>query len=114
MTLQMVADGAGLALHGDLSVDTVAGGFQQNITFPSGECRLDLSGVGKSDSAGLALLVFWMHRAESAGCRLIPVNAPPQMRSLLQVADLDQLLADESGLDSAGGDRKDAVETGGL
>jgi phospholipid transport system transporter-binding protein len=114
MTLQMVVDGEGLALHGDLSVDTVAGGFQQDVEFPAGQCRLDLSGVGKSDSAGLALLVFWIRRAETEGCRLIPVNAPPQMRSLLQVADLDQLLADEAGPGSAGGDRKGAAETGGL
>jgi phospholipid transport system transporter-binding protein len=94
--VQLVGDGQELALRGDLTVDTAAAAFRQQPAFPEGVCRLDLSGVGRSDSAGLALLVYWVRQGKAVGCDLRPVNPPRQMRSLMRVAGLDDLLGEES------------------
>ena len=94
--VELTRRGNDLALNGDLTVDTATRGYAQKPDFPAGSCLLDLSGIGKSDSAGLALLVYWVNLAASSGCQLRLVGAPSQMRSLMQVAALDQLLGDSA------------------
>ena len=82
----------GFMLAGDLTVDTVSGIYRRTPGFDSAECSLDLSGVTNTDSSGLALLVYWIRRAEAENCRLIPCHAPEQMKSLIRVSGLAGLL----------------------
>ena len=82
----------GYALHGDLTVDTVSKIFPRTPAFSAGDCALDLTGVSNTDSAGLALLVYWIQGAAARGCRLTPRGAPAQMRSLVSVSGLDGIL----------------------
>jgi phospholipid transport system transporter-binding protein len=62
--------------------------------FPSGGCevQIDLEGVTRSDSAGLALLVEWLRLAEQQGITLQFHNLPSQLREIARVSDLLPLL----------------------
>ena len=60
---------------------------------PSGsEAHIDLAGVTRSDSAGLALLVEWLRLAKTRNIRLQFHNLPSQLRDIARVSDLLPLL----------------------
>lgn len=54
--------------------------------------QIDLGGVSRADSAGVALLVEWLCQAKERGQQLRFVNIPAQMTAIINVADLDELL----------------------
>lgn len=54
--------------------------------------RIDLSGVGHANSAGVALLVAWLGRIQSTRQTVTFVNVPAQMQAIIAVADLDTVL----------------------
>jgi phospholipid transport system transporter-binding protein len=54
--------------------------------------RLDLGGVSRADSAGLALLIEWSRAARAAGQEIAFVNVPPQMFAMARVTGLDGVL----------------------
>jgi phospholipid transport system transporter-binding protein len=54
--------------------------------------RIDLAGVSRADSAGVALLIEWLREARGRGQDLRFINAPPQMMAIIRVAGLDKLL----------------------
>jgi len=53
---------------------------------------IDLGGVSRSDSTGVALLVEWLRLARSRGADLRFHHIPPQMQAIIQIADLEELL----------------------
>ena len=53
---------------------------------------VDLSGVERSDSAGVALLVAWMRNARAAQRDIRFINMPAQMRNITRVSGLDTIL----------------------
>jgi phospholipid transport system transporter-binding protein len=55
--------------------------------------RIDLAGVTRSDSAGLALLVEWLRESERAGKSIAFLNMPEQMQSIARVCGLEEILA---------------------
>jgi phospholipid transport system transporter-binding protein len=55
--------------------------------------RVDLAGVTRADSAGLALLVEWLRESEIAGNSIEFVNVPAQLLSIARVCGLDDILA---------------------
>lgn len=57
-----------------------------------GSVRVDLKGVTRADSAGLALLLEWLRRAERNGCDISFVNVPEQLMSIARVCGLDEIL----------------------
>lgn len=75
----------GQALSGELSFASAGRLLDQ----AGADGSLDLSGVTRADSAGLALLLELTRR--SPGLKL--VNAPPQLRKLAEFFGLDELLA---------------------
>ena len=91
--VRVVQTDAGLSLRGDLTVDTVSGVLQATRPLAGKDCVLDLSEVGNVDSAGLALLVYWMQEATRRNCRLRPCNVPGRTRSLMRILGLTELLA---------------------
>lgn len=57
------------------------------------DIEVDLKGVTRADSAGLALLVEWLRESERAGQRITFVNVPPQLLSIARVCGLDEILS---------------------
>ncbi|HEU0277297.1 MAG TPA: STAS domain-containing protein [Rhodanobacteraceae bacterium] len=55
--------------------------------------RLDLAGVTRADSAGLACVIALAAHARAAGSRLAVVNWPSGLRALADVCDVSALLA---------------------
>ncbi|RLA20624.1 MAG: anti-sigma-factor [Gammaproteobacteria bacterium] len=53
---------------------------------------IDLSGVERADSAGLALLVEWVSRAQQKGSQLSYCDIPSQMLAIARVSGLDSVL----------------------
>lgn len=56
------------------------------------DVRVDLQGVTRSDSAGLALLIEWMRAAQRLSKSIQFLNIPPQMLDIARVSSLDQVL----------------------
>ena len=52
---------------------------------------IDLSGLDKVDSAGLALLLGWVRKARAAGGQLVFSGIPDQLGSLIRISELDSL-----------------------
>ena len=83
------------SLDGELTFATVAGilnrGPQVN---PADAVVLDLSGVTRGDSAGLALLVEWLRIARDRGGTLEFTGLPKEMVRLARVADRNSLVCE--------------------
>ncbi len=63
---------------------------------PNQTIRVDCSGIEKSDSAGLAVLLDWLGTARSAGQRLAYTNLPAQIIAIAEISELDELLVSPS------------------
>ncbi len=83
-----------LEISGDLNFDSVAGLWRKcRAQFSDREALdIDLSGVQRSDSAGVALLVGCLRQAHQSGKAVRFFNIPAQMLALARVSSLDQVL----------------------
>lgn len=82
-------------VEGELNMVTAPALLQAMASqFPASgsEAHIDLAGVTRSDSAGLALLVEWLRLAETRNTRLQFHNLPPQLQDIARVSDLLPLL----------------------
>ena len=57
------------------------------------QLTVDLNGVTRADSAGLALLVEWLRESELAGNSINFVNVPAQLLSIARVCGLEEILS---------------------
>jgi phospholipid transport system transporter-binding protein len=57
-----------------------------------GPIKVDCAGVSESDSAGLAVLVFWLGRAHAAGRSLQFSNIPSEIHALARISDIDEIV----------------------
>jgi phospholipid transport system transporter-binding protein len=80
---------------GDLDFDTVprllndgAGMFAR----PDTAVVVDLGGVHRTTSVGLALMVEWLRQARRAGKTVTFTHVPAQMLAMAKVSQLDSLL----------------------
>ena len=83
------------ALSGELSFATATATLDQTVKpFSAGGAGLvlDLSGVTRADSAGLALLLELARLARENKTGLQIANAPPQLRQLAEFFGLSGLL----------------------
>jgi len=86
----------GLALSGELSFARVPAALEaarRALPQSSGPVELDLSGVTRVDSAGLALLLELARAARAQGRELRCTHAPEQLRRLAEFFGLSPLLA---------------------
>ncbi len=83
-----------LEISGDLNFDSVADLWRncQGRFLDREVLDIDLSGVRRSDSAGVALLVSCLRQAHQAGKTIRFFNIPGQMLALARVSSLDQVL----------------------
>jgi len=90
------AEGDRLRVSGELDFASVVdlkaeGDCWLNGPAPA-SCRLDLGGVSRSNSAGIALLLGWLRTAGEAGKSLRLENLPESLRSLAHLAGLDAVV----------------------
>lgn len=83
-----------LRVEGELDADNVPARLRQSADwFGRGqETIIDLSGVTHSDSAGVALLLEWIRDAQNANATLRFVNAPPQIRAIIDFCGLNDVI----------------------
>ncbi|MBL1261463.1 MAG: STAS domain-containing protein [Thiotrichaceae bacterium] len=95
--LESQPDGVFL-LSGELSFASVPGvlrasqplltsGIERDVAI-----TIDLQGVGRSDSAGIALLVEWARNANYQNSEITFLNIPPQMLALARLSGLEAVL----------------------
>jgi phospholipid transport system transporter-binding protein len=84
----------GFALSGELVFDTVPDLLESARLFESDAriVALDLEGVSRADSAGIALLIEWLRAARARGKSVSFINVPPQMVAIARVSGVDGLL----------------------
>lgn len=85
----------GLKVHGDLTFATVTallGDSSPLFGAGTGALQVDLSGVGRADSAGLALLIEWLRLARTAGRELRFQAVPAQMEAIAAASGLTGIL----------------------
>jgi phospholipid transport system transporter-binding protein len=87
-------DGDTLALSGALTFATAARAFAEGSRAldAGAQTRLDLSGLARADSAGLACVLGLAAAASRAGRRLRVVHWPEGLRALAEVCDVEGLL----------------------
>jgi phospholipid transport system transporter-binding protein len=56
------------------------------------DLEVDLSGVGDSDSAGLALLIEWLRLARQWNKKIHFANVPPQIEALARTSEVEDLI----------------------
>jgi phospholipid transport system transporter-binding protein len=84
-----------LTVSGELSFATVPALLEQGSVLLAGcgeRIRLDLGGVTRADSAGLALLIEWLRIARRRRAVIEFRNIPPQMLAIARVSGLDSVL----------------------
>jgi phospholipid transport system transporter-binding protein len=98
-----MTDVATQSVSGLLTYDTVAELYRSSGSWFAGQGDLviDLAQVTRADSAGLALMVEWLRRAQTAGRKLRFANVPAQMQTLIRVNGLQGALLNGSNPSSA-------------
>ena len=81
-------------LSGDLQFDNAARLLDEGTAAFGADPRaeIDLSQLGRVDSAGLALLVEWSVAARNSGRTIAYRNMPPALGALAGISDLTQFL----------------------
>lgn len=97
MSAQTISGEAGrFQVSGELSFSTVNAVLAQSretlFAHPAGQLELDLGGVTRVDSAGLALLIQWMRMARAANCEIRFHRLPEQLLAIARAGELDGLL----------------------
>jgi len=88
------------ALSGDLTLHTVTSVIsegEQAIGKATKEWTLDLSGVGRFSSAGVALLLNWLRVCETQNKSLRLQNIPDDMQAIIDVCDLEGVFVPLTG-----------------
>ena len=91
--IEVVADGQ-FRVSGDLDFHTVPQVWKSSLSLFNGHKSLtiDLSGVSRSNSAGLGLLIEWMRYAGSRGSTIKFLNLPEQMQQVAELCGVEEKL----------------------
>jgi len=84
-----------LVLHGEIDLHAsprVRQAFSQLLDRQETRILVDLSGVTYMDSSGIAVLIETMQRAQSYGGQLALFGVPQRVRTVFEIAQLDQVL----------------------
>lgn len=83
------------SVSGDATLATAArlrSAGQAAFAAATGEVVVDLSGVQRADSAGLAVLIDWLAWAQTAGRRLSFIAVPTAILALARLSNVEDLL----------------------
>ena len=94
----MNASSSTQTVAGALTFETVPDLYRSSAGWfeGAGELVLDLAQVGRTDSAGLALLIEWLRRAQAANRTLRFANIPAQVQTLIRINGLQDALLNHS------------------
>ena len=83
------------AVSGNLEFETATDAYAESmIKFnPFSELEIDLSGIVRADSAGLALLLEWVHWAKGTAREIRFTNIPDQIQSIARISEVDSILS---------------------
>ncbi len=93
-SLKEIAPGR-IRVSGDLTFATATALWKASrrlLTSIPGEITIDLAGIRRADSAGLALLVEWLRLAQRQNKRLTLTNLPNQLLAMAKTYNLNPLL----------------------
>jgi phospholipid transport system transporter-binding protein len=80
-------------VRGPVTLDTVQPLLEEGVQrFDGSDVRVDLSEVTSADSSAVALLLAWMRSAAQRGHRIHYENPTDNLRSLIELYELDELL----------------------
>lgn len=81
-------------IKGALSFETAPDVLRQGIDLFRDASRviLDLDGVSRADSAGLALLVEWMRFARRSDKQISFMNVPEQLLHIAEASSIEEIL----------------------
>jgi len=95
----MIADkSTQTVVAGALTFETVPALYQNSAIWfvGAGDLTIDLAQVERTDSAGLALLIEWLRRAQAANRKLRFTNIPTQVQTLIRINGLQDALPSHS------------------
>ena len=94
MSLHVEHRGDILVLSGQLDHGGAASALQAARAWATGTgaLRVELGGVDRCESAGVALLLEWLRLARRQGSTLQLLNPPAQLRALVRFFDLEAIL----------------------
>lgn len=84
-----------LVLSGELDHDGVSQALKASrrwLASGSGPLQVELSGISRCESAGIALLLEWLRQARRHDRTVEFLHPPEQMRVLLKFFDLERVL----------------------
>ena len=86
------------ALVGPLTFDSVPLLWREGLPMAGGQRRviLDLAGITRTDSAGLALMIEWMRVARDQNSSIRFRNVPLQLRAIASATGVEHLFADDA------------------
>ena len=87
--------GTEVRLSGILTTKTVTEAFNNSPDFSAPLYCIDLQAVDQVDSAGLALLVYWKTRADTAASEIKFVNLPNKLHELAALGGLESLFIED-------------------
>jgi len=80
-------------VRGPVTLDTVQPLLEEGMQrFDAADVRVDLSEVTSADSSAVALLLAWMRAAALHGHRIRYENLTDNLRSLIELYELQELL----------------------
>ena len=81
-------------LSGELSIDTVPEVLRhaKHLFDGPGPVQVDLGGVTRADSAGVALLVDWRTEAQRRKQQIVFTQVPSQMLAIARISGVAELL----------------------
>ena len=88
MQLNWTRDGERLSLRGELDQDTLNPLWQERAQAMLGVSVIDLSGVSRVDTAGLALLLHLIDGAKQSGQRVRLDSVSENLHTLVQLYNL--------------------------
>lgn len=97
MSLDYSQQGDRLVLQGELSRSTIPAMWQQRqqwlqTAISDAKLNIDLAGVERVDSAGVAMLLRLKGELQQRQCELAIVAANPQLRAIAEVSGATEIL----------------------
>lgn len=84
-----------LTLRGDLRAPEVPA-LLGSLPVSARRYEVDLGGIGRIDSAGLALILEWRRRLASEGGTVVLLNPPDSLVRLARIGGVDRLILPEN------------------
>ena len=88
-------EGDSYRVSGELSFKTVPkfAASNKDLFINGNNLDVDLSGVARADSAGVALLIEWQRNAQKQNKSICFINIPSQMLAIAHLSGVDDLLS---------------------